>query len=76
MFNADTIMNTRSECAELTREELDVFLMGQIICTTHIDETIRVNTRHGEQERKRPGATYLHKGKKVIALTDVTLHFA
>lgn len=64
-FDAATFMKIRAECAELTRSELDLFLMGQLMCVTHDNDEIRLHSRHQPQSRRRTRGTYMHKGRKV-----------
>ena len=66
MFDAATSLRIRAECAELTRSELDLFVMGQLMSVTHDGEEIRLNSGHQPQSRQRTRGTYMHKGRKVI----------
>ena len=60
----EVITNMRATCAELTQQELDLLIMGQLMGTTFDDKEIRLNSRHQPQERKRAGAIFLYNGLK------------
>ena len=66
----------RSWCAALSRAELDMLLMGQIVGLTNTSElTVHTTShRHKEQERVHSQMTYYHQGLKVCRSTFLFLH--
>ena len=64
-FDEEMVRMMRNDCTELSRNELDLYILGQLTCTTFDSCDVRLGSRHRPQHRKRPGATYLHKGRKV-----------
>ena len=66
----------RSLCAALSRAELDLILMGQIMSLTNNSElTVNfMSHRHKRQERVHSNMTYFHQGLKVCRATFLFLH--
>ena len=63
-FDEVYLMKIRSDCAELTHDQLDLIVMGQLLsCVTESSET--GGTRHIPHPRVRPSCSFLHRGAKV-----------
>ena len=75
-FTQEHYEQVRSWCASLSRPELDMLLMGQIMSLTNTSELSVHSTsyRHKEQERARSRMTYYHQGLKVCRSTFLFLH--
>ena len=63
LFTLDYYTAMRNSCAELTRQELDMFVMGEISATVH-DSDKTVSHRQA-QDRVNPKSLYRHKGQQV-----------
>ena len=63
-FDEVYLMKIRSDCAELTHDQLNLVVMGQLLsCVTESSET--GVTRHIPHHRVRPSCSFLHGGVKV-----------
>jgi len=74
-FDKETVRMFRIDCSELPRNELDLYILGQLTCTTFDSCDVRLGSRHQPQQRQRPGASYLHKGRKVCCNVYIREHF-
>ena len=68
-FSIDHISDVRSYCASLSRTELDMVLLGQIMALSDIT----INPQYSLLNQKRVHTTYIHLGKQ-ICLTTFRLH--
>ena len=73
-FSAEYVKKMRLSCMELTREQLDMFLMGQLTAFTNNSTTVVVESRHRPDERQRGYANFFHQGKSICATTFKFLH--
>ena len=75
-FSRDYYATMREDCAQLTREEKDVLIMGQIMAMSNTSPLTKHSShhRHTSQERKRPRAAYYHQGKRVCLCTFLFLY--
>ena len=64
MFSESYLRDVRSQMAELSREELDLVVMGEIAATIHDGDTIDAQ-KHTSKNRERSSTYYLHKGQRV-----------
>ena len=66
----------REDCVQLSKEEKDILLMGQIMAMSNTSLLTKhsTNHRHTEHERKRSRAAYFHQGKRVCLRTFLFLH--
>ena len=66
-FSVDYLRETRLSFKDLTREQLDLILMGQLIATTNTS-TITKESRHQPQMRKHGYSTgHFHQGNAICA---------
>ena len=68
-FPLDHVKAVRSSCAELTHEQLDMLLFGQVL--SFMDNSF---TTHKEGERKKDYCSMTHLGKPVCFRTFIFLH--
>ena len=68
-FSSGYIQDMRAHCLELSRNELDMVLLGQLIASTNTSNKVAKESRHLEKERERAYTTYYHAGKVVCAKT-------
>ena len=65
LFTEEAIQQMRWNCMELSHLELDIFVMGQLMCTTFDSHDVRLGSGHRPQERQRTGSSFQFKGRKV-----------
>lgn len=73
-FSKEHIQSMRAQCLQLSRNELDMVLLGQLIASTNTSDKVVQESRHLEKERERTYSTYNHAGKPVCAKTFLFLH--
>ena len=73
-FSKEYVASQRASCAELSRSELDMALLGQMMAC--IDNSSKVSTegRHTDVDRKKMYSAYTHRGKQVCLKTFKFLH--
>ena len=52
-FSLEEISTTRAECAELTRDELDMAILGELNASMDVSETRGRKSKHKEVQRQR-----------------------
>ena len=73
-FEEDYLRTTRNDMAELSRAELDLVVMGQVMASTHCSDTTRGETwRKMPRERAHNYSSFSHRGEKVN-IDDNLLH--
>ena len=72
-FSTSMLQRARDECRQLTREQLDVVVMGQLraLCQTN---PMTQKSKARNSERKRTSTPYRFKGHRVCRDTFVFLH--
>ena len=55
----------RDSCAELSHEELDMFIMGELSVFMYDTDEVGEYSRHKTQPRRRPKSDFRHREKKV-----------
>ena len=73
-FTTEYVLEVRSFCLELSRSELDMVLLGQMMASMNFSNTIGTESRHAETTRQRPRTFHSHQGKAVCAQTFRFLH--
>ena len=75
LFPKEHYQEIRWQCAELTRNELDMVLMGQIMATMSNDTVIQAaKFRHTPTQRKLSSMAFFHGGHQVCGKTFRKLH--
>ena len=64
-FSADHLLSVRASCSELTRSELDMVVMGQLMSEMNDDTTTNPVSRHRPKERQRAVCSFQHQGKHI-----------
>ena len=64
LFTEESIQQMRLNCMELSHLELDIFVMGQLMCTTFDSHDVQLHSGHRPQETQRPGSSFQFKGSK------------
>ena len=68
-------MRQRDEANQLTRDELDMVVLGQIMAFTCMNEVVGPSHHHAPTQRQRARAnTFFYHGKKVCRNTFMALH--
>ena len=63
-FHLAKVTDMRNNCAELSRDELDMLVMGEVLSSTsYTDETEGMH--HIPQARQKPRSSYMFRGIKV-----------
>ena len=73
-FSKDHVLEVRAQCHELTRENLDMALLGQLMACLNISDSVVTECRHAETPRHRSRANYSHQGRQVCTAMFRTLH--
>ena len=73
-FTQEHVKDTRLSCMELTRSELDLFIMGQLIACTNTSSIVTTDSRHQAQHRKRDHTNFLHQGRPICSAMFRFLH--
>ncbi len=73
-FSKKDYEGKRDEANYLTREELDMMLMGKIMALTQCSDVVGPSHRHAPTQRKKTRATFFHQGKKICRDTFLALH--
>ena len=60
-FSLAYYIERRAQASLLSRNELDLVMLGSIMATTRSDEDV-IHGRHKPVKRQRPRASYLHNG--------------
>ena len=68
LFSTDHMSTFRSSSAELSKQELDMILIGQIVAFTNSDPN------HSSILHQRDFCHYMHQGKPICANTFMFLH--
>ncbi len=64
----------RASCAELTRCELDMVILGQLIASVNTMSSVSTVTRHKESPRDKSYSAFAHQGMSVCRKTFQVLH--
>ena len=73
-FSTDHVMSVRVSCSELTRSELDMVVMGQMMAGMNDDTTTNSMSRHRAKVRQRVAITFHHQGKQICERMFRFLH--
>ena len=73
-FSTDHVMSVRASCSELTRSELDMVVMGQMMAGMNDDTTTNSESRHRAKVRQRVAITFHHQGKQICERMFRFLH--
>ena len=73
LFPLDHYIDLRAQSSLLTRDELDLTLLGCIMCTVITDEYIR-NGRHKPTKRRRTSMSFIHHSHEVCKTTFCFLY--
>ena len=73
LFSVQHYMTVRVQCCLLSKEELDMVLMGSIMSTVINGDNIH-DGRHKPAKRKRVTVNFMHKSHKVCKKTFLFLH--
>ena len=55
----------RNSCNDLSREERDMFLMGELSASMFDSSRTQLGSRHSEDPRQHPKSSFRHRGQKV-----------
>ena len=73
-FSLSYIRDMRAQCYDLSHNELDLILLGQLVASTNTSEVVVVESGHLGKERKKAYQSYHHAGKIVCGNTFRFLH--
>ena len=74
-FTVTHITKMRMACNELSHDELDMALLGQISACTNRSDGVVVESRHVAAGRKNSYSSYVHQGKPVCTRFFRFIHF-
>ena len=72
-FTTEYITTYRNACLDLTHNELDLFLMGQLAAFGNSGQVV-IESRHHEKEREKAYTTIYHRGRRVCMTMFRVLH--
>lgn len=73
-FSADHLQSVRASCFELTRSELDMVVMGQLMAGMNDEKTTNTASGHRGKDRQRASCSFHHQGKPICEKTFKFLH--
>ena len=73
-FSLSDVEEFRASCAELTRAELDMVIMGQLMAGMNSSEIVSTTARHKDDDREKCYTTFTHQGKPVCVKMFRFLH--
>ena len=73
-FSLEYIKSLRASCAELSRSELDLVILGQLLACTNQSPGVVTASRNPAAERQRSYTTLIHQSKSVCAKMFGMLH--
>ena len=74
LFKQQYIMDTRAQCFFLSRDQLDMLILGSVVCTICEDDDVGVRSGHKPTKRQRTTIEYVHKAYSVCRKTFTFLH--
>lgn len=74
LFSEEHYTDLRAQAAFLTREQLDLVIMGSIMATINNDEHCQPWYRHKPAKRQKTTTTYMHHGHNLCKTTYNFLH--
>ena len=76
LFTAESLESYRRDCSELTRAELDMTLLGQLVAFTNCSTLTAHSSRdwHPSVSRQRSYSLFWHGGRRVCKKTFLFLH--
>ena len=74
LFKQQYIMDTRAQCFFLSRDQLDMLILGSVVCTICEDDDVGVRSSHKPTKRQRTTIEYVHKAYSVCRKTFTFLH--
>ena len=73
LFSTSHYREVRDQCRELTRSELDLVVMGQLLALTHSGAMTQAK-KHKPKERQKSFTYFFHGGHKICIKTFCFLH--
>ena len=73
-FLVDHFTAVRASCSELTRSELDMAIMGQLMAGMNNDQTTNTSSSHKATNRQRASLSLYHQGKPICEKVFCFLH--
>lgn len=74
LFSQDHYQAIQDQCVSLTRDELDLVILGQIMANIYLEDTVGERTRHAIVQRQRSRMAFFHHGRKICRATFLKLH--
>ena len=74
LFSREYLIDTRAQSFLLSREQLDILLLGSVASTVCDDDDVGVRSGHRPAKRQRRTIEYMHKGYHVCRNTFTFLH--
>ena len=73
LFDEQTLVRMRSDCAELNRDQLDFLVMGHLLGSVIDSQETSVN-KHIPRSRARNSCKFTHRGKQVRSIPTWISH--
>ena len=73
-YTSDYVLSVRASCSELTRSELDMFVMSQLMAGMKDDTKTNTHARNREKDQLRVAYSFHYQGKQVCEKMFRFLH--
>ena len=73
-FDVEHYEDVMGQCAELSKDELDLVLLAQIMAHIQTTNVVGPPSKHSPKVRQRPRLTFSHHGRNVCKATFLMLH--
>ena len=73
-YSLDYVLTMRVNCTELSRKELNLVIIGQVMAFTNSSESLATGSNHREVTRQRSKLKYCHHGQLVCERIFRFLH--
>ena len=74
LFDRAEYERRRDEANELSRDELDMVVLGQIMAFTCTDSVVGPSHKHTPTQRRQTRVNFFHQGKRICRETFLALH--
>lgn len=74
MIKREHYEEIRDQCASLTKDEVDLVLLGQIMASIHLGNVVGPSSKHSPSPRERSRVDFYHHGRKLCQSTFLMLH--
>jgi hypothetical protein len=74
LFDAEYYQAKRDHCLSLTKQELDLVVLGQIMANIHTSSVVGPRYKNAPSPRQRSRVDFYHHGQRICKVTFLILH--